>query len=250
MTSTQVDSISPVARTWKHAWWEFKLNIRHGEQLLLLVIIPMVVLITLTQTSVIGGEKWDLVRALSASLSISTLAAGFTSLAISTAFERRSGTLLAMGTTPLTRIELVVGKGLSIFFLTLVSTAVLSITSIILGWRPSPIALLVLPIILLGILSVSGVAFLLAGTCRAELVLALANGIFVMAMIFGGIIFQYGEPMRNLVDLFPPSAIYSLLSYAFAPSELIEGSVFAPLIVLVIWAVAGNFIAARFFRWR
>lgn len=210
----------------------------------------MVVLVTLTQTSVIGGAQWELVRALSASISISVLAAGFTSLAISTAFERRSGTLLAMGTTPLTRIELVVGKGLSIFFLTLVSATVLSVTSIILGWRPSPIGLLILPIILLGILSVSGVAFLLAGTCRAELVLALANGIFVMAMIFGGIIFQFGEPMKTFVNLFPPSAIYSLLSHVLGSSAQVESSFFVPLIVLFVWAIAGNFIAAKFFRWR
>lgn len=250
MTTAPAKSIGPLIRTWKHALWEFKLNVRHGEQLLLLVIIPMVVLITLTQTSAIGGAKWELVRALSASLSISVLAAGFTSLAISTAFERRSGTLLAMGTTPLTRIELVIGKGLSIFFLTLVSAAVLSTTSIILGWRPSLLGLIALPIILLGILSVSGVAFLLAGTCRAELVLALANGIFVMAMIFGGIIFQFGEPLKTFVDLFPPSAIYSLLSDAFASSTQLESSFFLPVIVLVVWAIAGNFIAAKFFRWR
>ena len=67
--------------------WEFKLSLKNGEQFLLLVIIPVAVFLTLTQTAVIGGGKWDIAEALSVSITVSVLAAGFTSLAIATAFE-------------------------------------------------------------------------------------------------------------------------------------------------------------------
>ena len=241
---------SAIARTFRHAWWEFRLNVRNGEQLLLLVIIPLIVLVTLTQTSVIGGEQWTVARALSASLSISIIAAGFTSLAISTAFERRSGTLLAMGTTPLSRLELVLGKGISIFLLGVLSASALAIVSMFIGWRPQISALLIFPVLLLGILSVSGVAFLLAGTCRAELVLALANAIFVIAMIFGGIVFQFDGFLQRIVDLFPPAAIYTLLANLVGASSQLNQSTIGAALLLSIWAVAGNLLAARLFRWR
>lgn len=250
MSETQTNKINAFSRTLNHALWEFKLNVRNGEQILLLIVIPLIVLFTLTRTAVIGGEQWSVPQALSVSLSISIIAAGFTSLAISTAFERRSGTLLAMGVTPLTRIELVLGKGISIFLLAAVSAVVLASASIILGWRPELLALTALPIMLLGILSVSGIAFLLAGTCRAELVLALANGIFVIAMIFGGIIFQFEGFLQFVTNLFPPAAIYELLTGAIGGARETVDSYLLPLLVLSIWAVAGNLIAARLFRWR
>jgi hypothetical protein len=40
--------------------WEFKLSLKNGEQFLLLVVIPVAVFLTLTQTAVIGGGKWDI----------------------------------------------------------------------------------------------------------------------------------------------------------------------------------------------
>jgi ABC-2 type transport system permease protein len=232
------------------SFWEFKLNIRNGEQILLLLIIPILVLIALTQTSFIAGRKWEVGDALAVSITVSVLAAGFTSLAIATAFERRSGTLLAMGTTPLTRFDLVVGKGLSIVYLAFFSTFVLLLVAMALGWRPMWSVLMVFPLLVLGILSVSGIAFLLAGTIRAEAVLALANGIFVIAILFGGILVPYGGSLGTISELFPPAALSTAMRFALGEDGTLLTGLSAPLVSLCVWALLGNLAAAKFFRWR
>ena len=230
--------------------WEFRLNVKNGEQFLLLIIIPIAIFVTLTQTSIIGGTKWEIARALSVSVTISVLAAGFTSLAIATAFERRSGTLVTMGVTPITRVELVIGKTLSTFYLAAISTAVLMIVAVIIGWRPSISASITPLILILGIASVSGLAFLLAGTVRAEAVLALANGIFVIAMIFGGIIFQYSGIAGNVINMFPPAALSNCMAHALDAVPTDSPSILLSVGALFAWSLIGTLAAAKFFKWR
>ncbi|MGB4324573.1 MAG: ABC transporter permease [Candidatus Nanopelagicales bacterium] len=234
----------------KQAVWEFKLNARNGEQLLLLVIIPVIVYFALTRTSFIGGASWDAQNALSVAVTIATLAAGFTSLAIATAFERRSGTLLYMGTTPVTRLELVLGKSLSTFLLALVSSFALCVVALITGWQPTGKALLLIGVLLVGTLSVSGYAFLMAGTMRAEAVLALANGIFVVVLMFGGVIFQYNGIGATIASLFPPRALLILNEWAVRGANPSETSVWISAIVLISWGVLGILLASKFFKWR
>jgi ABC-2 type transport system permease protein len=237
-------------RVRQHSFWEFVLNVRNGEQILLLLIIPILVILVLTQTSFISGRKWDIGAALAVSVTVSVLAAGFTSLAIATAFERRSGTLLAMGTTPLTRLELVVGKGFSIVYLAVLSTVGLMVIAGLIGWRPNWTVLLALPFLILGILSVSGFAFLLAGTVRAEAVLALANGLFVVAILFGGILVPYGGSIGTISEMFPPAAISSMMNIALNGDDISITSMLLPLVALLLWALIGNLAAAKFFQWR
>jgi ABC-2 type transport system permease protein len=173
--------------------WEFLLNARNSEQALLLVLIPIVILIVLTKTTIIGGEKTGLPLALATVLTVSTFAAGFTSLAIATAFERRSETLVFLGTTSLTRAEVVLAKSLGSFLLAVFAGLFTIIAALILGWTPSFLILLIPLCMVLGVFSVGGFAYLLAGTLRAEAVLAIANGIFVLVLMFGGIIFTFGD---------------------------------------------------------
>ncbi|MCF8529743.1 MAG: ABC transporter permease [Candidatus Nanopelagicales bacterium] len=239
-----------VRRTLLHASWEFKLNIRNGEQLLLLVVIPLTVLITLSQTSVIGGERWDVNQALASAITISLLAAGFTSLAIATAFERRSGTLITMGVTPLSRLELVLGKSVAAVYLALISVTSLVIGSLILGWRPNINFVAILPLIVLAIWSVSGWAFLLAGTLRAEAVLALANTIFVVALVLGGVIVTFDGVLGLVTTLLPPGAMHTAASFAMDYSNNGGASLITSLIVLSAWGALGTFTAAKKFRWR
>jgi len=234
----------------KHALWEFKLNARNGEQILLLVIIPVIVYFALTRTSFIGGASWNAQNALSVAVTIATLAAGFTSLAIATAFERRSGTLLYMGTTPVTRFELVLGKSLSTFLLALVSSFALCVVALITGWQPTSKALLLIGVLLVGTLSVSGYAFLMAGTLRAEAVLALANGIFVLVLMFGGVIFQYDGFGATLASLFPPRALLILNEWAVDVASPTDSPVWLSAMVLISWGILGILLASKFFKWR
>ncbi len=230
--------------------WEFLLNARNSEQALLLVLIPIVILIVLTKTTIIGGEKTGLPLALATVLTVSTFAAGFTSLAIATAFERRSETLVFLGTTSLTRAEVVLAKSLGSFLLAVFAGLFTIIAALILGWTPSFLILLIPLCMVLGVFSVGGFAYLLAGTLRAEAVLAIANGIFVLVLMFGGIIFTFGDAISNVLQYFPPLALKDLIQYFVSEQNPGGTNVITAICVLVGWGVAGHLLAFRFFKWR
>lgn len=230
--------------------WEFLLNTRNSEQALLLVIIPIVILFVLTKTMIIGGESSPIALAFAIVLTVSTFAAGFTSLAIATAFERRSETLVFLGTTSLTRVEVVVAKSLGSFLLAIFAGVFTFIAALILGWTPTLAALLVPIWIALGVLSVSGFAYLLAGTLRAEAVLAIANAIFIFVLIFGGIIFTFGKSITGVLEFFPPLAIKAVIEFSVSTAGSADVNVIKAMLVLLAWGVTGHVLASRFFKWR
>ena len=230
--------------------WEFLLNSRNSEQLLLLVIIPIVILFVLTKTTIIGGESAALPGALGTVLTISTFAAGFTSLAIATAFERRSETLVFLGTTSLTRSEIVVAKSLGSVLLAIFAGLFTFIAAIFLGWTPTFSSMLIPLCIVLGVFSVSGFAYLLAGTLRAEAVLAIANGIFVLILMFSGVIFSFGNSATGLLEFLPPLALKNLIEFTVSGTGNGDISVIKAMCVLIVWGIAGHVLASRFFKWR
>lgn len=230
--------------------WEFLLNARNSEQALLLVLIPIVILIVLNKTSIIGGERTELALALATVLTVSTFAAGFTSLAIATAFERRSETLVFLGTTSLSRAEVVLAKSLGSFLLALFAGLFTVVAAFILGWTPIFSTLLIPLCMVLGVFSVSGFAYLLAGTLRAEAVLAIANGIFVLVLMFGGVIFTFSQSVTGFLEYFPPLAVKNLLQYCVSGTNIVDINVIKAMIVLIVWGVVGHMLASRFFKWR
>ena len=131
---------SPVRRALAHAGWETRLLLRNGEQVLLTLVIPVGIMLGLTLTDVLVQTDGDdrIPRALATVLAVSVISAAFTSLAIATAFERRSGALRFLGTTPLTRTELLAGKALATLLMTALSAAVACATAVAVGWRPVP----------------------------------------------------------------------------------------------------------------
>jgi len=89
------------------AAFELRLLMRNGEQLLLTLIIPVALLLGVTLVPAIplslppGAERVP--EALGGVLAVAIIASAFTSLAISVGFDRRSGALLMLATTPLSR---------------------------------------------------------------------------------------------------------------------------------------------------
>ena len=229
--------------------WEFVLNARNSEQALLLVIIPILILFVMTSTSIIGGESTGIEGALATVLTVSTIAAGFTSLAIATAFERRSDTLVFLGTTNLTRMEVVASKSLGSVLLALFAGIFTFIAALFLGWAPSAAAFSIPIWIILGVFSVSGFAYLLAGTVRAEAVLAISNAIFVIVLIFGGVIFTFGSSFTTMLEFLPPLALKTVIESSIAAGGL-GANVMQAIAVLIAWGILGHLLASRFFKWR
>ena len=110
-----MSGVSAGSRVASQARWEARLLLRNGEQLLLTFLIPVGLLLGLSLTSPMSEAYGDdrTPQALATVLTVSVISAAFTSLAIATGFERRSGALRFLGTTPLSRAELLGGKALA-----------------------------------------------------------------------------------------------------------------------------------------
>ena len=92
---------------------ESRLMLRNGEQLLLAVVIPVIVLVGMVRGAGRLGLDYDhpVVDVVTPGvLALAVLSTSFTSLAIATGFERRYGVLKRLGASPLPRSGLLAGK--------------------------------------------------------------------------------------------------------------------------------------------
>lgn len=234
----------------RQAAWESRLLLRNGEQLLLTVIIPVALLLVLAWTTVLPQSSGPDALAVSMAtvLTVSVISSAFTSLAIATGFERRSGALRLLGTTPLTPAELLAGKAVATLVVTLVSSALVIASGLALGWRPtSGLAWMLLGIVV-GVAACAPWGLALAGLLRAEAVLAVANAVFLGLLLFGGIVIPAASLpgwMAAAVPYLPSGALVEVLTTALVSSDVAPG----PLIVLITWSVLGVLVSARTFRW-
>src|ERR1700735_1529607 len=89
--------------------------VRNGEQLLLTLIIPVLLLIAFGHEALIsvgGGSRIDFVVA--GILALAIMSTAFTSQAIGTGFERRYGVLKRLGASPLSRQGLIAAKTVTV----------------------------------------------------------------------------------------------------------------------------------------
>ena len=160
------------------AVFETRAMLRNGEQLLVAVVLPAMVLVGLTYATFVPlgqGRRIDL--AVPGVLGLCVISSAFTGTAIATGFDRRYGVLRLLGVTPLGRGGLLAGKALSVLCVVAVQCVAIGGLGLALGWQPRwaglPAAALSL---LLGTWAFVAIALLLAGTLRAEGVLALWSG--------------------------------------------------------------------------
>ena len=235
---------------WAHAAWELRLTLRNGEQLLLTMIIPLVLLIAMCVTSFIPAVD-GLSRVASAFptvCTVSVIATCFTSLAIGTGFERRSGALTFLATTPLGRQGLVVGKMLATIVLAALSIVVVTIAAVALGWRASSQAWWAVPALVLAGVAFASWALFVASAFRAEAVLAIANALFLLLILLGGVIIPSSSmPLGAVVSLLPSSALANALRDSLGSGT---APCWSSFVVLIAWAVVGFALARRRFRWQ
>ncbi|CUR57373.1 ABC-2 type transporter [metagenome] len=233
------------------ATMETRLLLRNGEQLLIAVAIPVIVLVG----GVLASRHLDLQLSSRAVdvltpgvLALAVMSTAFTSLAIATGFERRYGLLKRLGSSPLPRSGLLAGKIGALLLVEVLQGVVISGVGLALGWRPDALGFLIaVPAALLGTAAFASLGLLLAGTLRAEATLAAANLVYLLLMAGGGIVLprsSYGG-FGSLLAYLPSGALGDALREGF-----LHGRVDAlALIVLAVWAAVGAALAARFFRW-
>src|SRR5262249_19746314 len=89
--------------------------VRNGEQLLLALIIPVLLLVVFSSEALISVGRGSRIGFIAPGiLALAVMSTSFTSLAIGTGFERRYGVLKRLGATPLSRGGLVAAKGLTV----------------------------------------------------------------------------------------------------------------------------------------
>jgi len=232
-----------------HSRMELNLLARNGEQLLLTIVIPTVVLVLFATTSVADIPKPRVDFLVPGVLALAVMSTAFTGQAIATGFERRYGVLRRLGTTPMPRHVLLLGKTAAVTAVEVAQVALLVIVGFALGWSPHGNALEVVGLLLLGTAAFSGLGLLLAGTLRAEATLAAANLIYLLLLVLGGVVFpltDFGDGLRHVLEQLPIAALTDGLRAVLRHDDHAS---LHDWLVLAGWAVGSIAIASRTFRW-
>ena len=228
---------------------EVKMTVTRGESLLLTFGIPVGLLVFFSLVDVLPTNTKDPVDFLAPGvLATAVMSTAFTSLAIATGFERSYMVLKRLGTTPLGRPRLIAAKTGAVLVVIAIQAVVIVIAALVLGWSPSSHIALALPAVALATIGFAALGLLVAGTLRAEMTLALANGTFILLMLVSGMIIPVAKlpsAMRTVVALLPSESLAHVL-HAASTGHAVGMRAW---VVLAFWAVVSPVLAARFFRW-
>ncbi len=231
-----------------HGLMEARLLVRNSEQLLLALVIPVGVLVA--ARFVDGQFGLSAEQLVPSVFALGIWSSCFTSLAISTGFERRYGVLERLVSTPLGKTGLVLGKALGITLVTLAQVLTLVVLALLLGWRAHLIWLqtgITVVAVPLAMVVFASLALAVAGTLRAEATLGLANLLYLLGASVGGILWPLQampSGLRRLAALTPTGALGETIR-AFAVGEVLWWG----LPVLAVWALVSVLLTRKVFRW-
>ncbi|HEX6554579.1 MAG TPA: ABC transporter permease [Ktedonobacteraceae bacterium] len=231
--------------------FELLLTLRRGENILITLIVPVILLIFFTTLNIAPAVNGHAVNfLLPGILALAVMAAGMVNLGIATAYERYYGVLKRLGASPLSRSGLIIAKVISILVLEVVQVIlVVGIAATLYGWQPAGSPLLAVLVMALGTVTFAAIGLAMAGALRAEITLAGANALFLLFVLLGGGILPLSHlpaPVAALAQFLPAAAFTQALQATMSNSTAFPG--FA-LVVLAIWAVAMLIIAIRTFKW-
>lgn len=230
---------------------EIMLVLRNGEQLLLTLVIPVLLLTFFSLVDVLpSGTQEPADFLLPGVIALAVMSTAMVSLGIATGFERSYLVLKRLGATPLRRGELVTAKMLSVFVIELLQLVILVPLGLLLGWHGTDTnMLLVVPAVLLGTSAFTGIGLTLAGSLRGEINLAAQNGLYLVLLLLGGMVIPMSSlpgPLRSVAELLPSSALADVLRDSLTGAGNRVG---LSWVVLSVWAAIAPAVAARRFRW-
>ena len=232
------------------AGMEARLMLRNGEQLLLAVVIPVIVLVGGVNGAHHVGFHFShpAVDVLTPGvLALAVMSTSFTSLAIATGFERRYGVIKRLGSSPAPPLRAAgrqdrrpaVRRGAP-------DRGDLRGRASLLGWDPAaggvPLAVLA---VVLGTAAFAALGLFVAGVLRAEATLAAANLVYLLLLAGGAVVLpssSYGA-FGHVTPFLPSGALGDAMRQA-----LIDGTTaWRDLGVLLVWAAVGTVLTARTF---
>jgi len=231
--------------------FELLLTMRRGENVLVTLIIPVMLLIFFTSLNIVPAVNGSAINfLLPGILAIAIIAAGMVNLGIATAYERYYGVLKRLGSSPLPRSGLIIAKIISILILEIIQVLLLVAVAVLLyGWRPTGSPFLTLLAIALGTITFAALGLAMAGALRAELTLASANALFLVFIFLGGGVLPLSRlpaPVAAVAELLPSTALTQALQASMTRGGAFPGY---PLLVLTIWAIVVLIVAIRTFKW-
>jgi len=231
---------------------EVRMTLQNSESLLLALGIPVLLLVFFSLVDVLptpGGTRDPVDFLAPGILALATMSSGLVNLAIATGFQRGYGVLKRLAATPLTRPALLAAKITAVVAVEIVQMLVLVPVALALGWRPSGGVAAAVGAVLLGTVAFSGLGLLLAGSLKPELTLALANGLYLVLLLLGGMVVPLGSlpgVLAALAEALPAAALSDALRASVGEGVAVPVRAW---IVLVAWATAAPLAAAATFRW-
>ncbi len=229
---------------------EARLMLRNGEQLLLAVVIPLIVLVGgVLAVDRVGLDLADRpIDVLTPGvLALAVMSTAFTSLAIATGFERRYGVIKRLGASPLPRHGLLLGKVLALLVVEALQVVVIVAAALVLDWQPAAGAVPAAVAMLLGTAAFASLGLFVAGVLRAEATLAAANLVYLLLMAGGAVVIpasSYGA-FGEVAEWLPSGALGEALRAALLDGAL-DGRA---LVVLLAWTAVGTVLTATTFSW-
>ena len=127
-------------------------------------------------------------------LALAVMSTAMVNLAIATGFERQYLVLKRLGATPLGRGRLLGGKTIAIGLVLVVQVVILTVVALLLGWDPDVAGIpLAFAGAVLATVAFAGIGLWMAGTLRGEMTLALANGLYLVLLLLGGMVIPLDE---------------------------------------------------------
>ncbi len=225
---------------------ELRLAFRNGEQVLLTLLIPIVLLVGLSTLDVVPLPDPRVDPVTPGVLALAGLSTAFTGQAIALGYDRRYGVIRRLAATALPRWLLVAGRFAALTGVVAIQVVVLSVLAAALGWRPEPAGLgWALLLVLLGCLAFGALGILLGGTLRAEITLAVANVVWFVLLLAGGIVVPLAQlpgPLAAVGALLPSGALAEGLRLTLSTGQ---PPLAQQLLVLLGWAAVAGVAALR-----
>lgn len=231
---------------------ELRLTGRRGDSVLLNLAIPVGLLVFFSLVDVLPkppGVRHAVQFLTPGVIALAVMSTAMVSLGIATGFERQYGVLKRLGATPLGRGRLLTAKIAAIAVVEAVQVVVLVVVGLALGWSVAGPAGLAVPAVLLATVAFAGLGLLMAGALRAEVTLAAANGLYLLLLLLGGMIFPLSKlptALRDVAQVLPAGALSDALHGALTAGASVPVRAW---IVLAVWAAVAPAAAARLFRW-
>jgi ABC-2 type transport system permease protein len=230
---------------------ELRILSRNGEQLLLTLIIPVLVLVFFGIADVLPSSFDDHLDFLTPGvIALAIMSSAMVSLGIATGFERGYQVLKRLGATPLGRPRWLTAKILTVLVVELVQVAVLVPIAITLDWNADDASWpLALAAVGMGTVAFGGLGLLIAGRLRAEINLAAQNALYIVLLLLGGMVIPFEElpgPLADISPYLPSGALADVMRESLVGAS---SQASTSWIVLGAWAIAAPVLAALTFRW-